>query len=243
VVEPFDILYEDNHCLVVNKRAGFATTHFSGRDITIDQCVKAYLKEKYDKPGRVFLGIVHRLDKSVSGVLLVARTSKAAARLAKQFREHSVIKVYWAIVSPRSKASGVNHVLSSDEAFHWRDWLKLDDEAARVRVVSQETPGAVLALTRGKVLARSQNGYLLELCPSTGRKHQLRVQLASRGLPIIGDRKYRSDQKFPAGIALHARSLTFQHPIRHEPITITAEVPDAWSRSFLHLLPFSNREI
>src|SRR5438105_7032686 len=133
---PLDILYEDNHCLAVAKPSGALSTHYQGREETLDRSVKRYLKEKYRKPGNVFLGVVHRLDRPVSGVLLFARTSKAAARLAEQFREGTVEKVYWAIVEGEVKTS----------AGSLEDWLKKDKDIGRVEVVEPQTPGSRQAL-------------------------------------------------------------------------------------------------
>src|SRR5438874_3745033 len=133
---PLDILYQDNHCLAVAKPAGWLSTHYQGRDETMDRAVKAYLKEKFRKPGNVFLGIVHRLDRLVSGVLLFARTSKAAARLAEQFREGTVEKVYWAVVEGEL-ATGAGSL---------EDWLRKDPDTRRVEVVEPRAPGARQAL-------------------------------------------------------------------------------------------------
>lgn len=220
---PLEILYEDNHCLAIAKPCGWASTHFQGRDETLDRAVKQYLKEKHQKPGNVFLGIVHRLDKVVSGVLLFARTSKAAARLAEQFREGTVEKVYWAIVEGDVKS----------EAGTLEDWLKKKDE--RVEVVPPRSKGAKQALLHFQ--KRGSHGGLtwLEIRPQTGRTHQLRVQLAHHGHPIFGDARYGSIRTFGNAIALHGRSLTFLHPIRWEPITLTAEVPRPWRGKFAYL--------
>ncbi len=223
---PLDILYEDNHCLAVAKPAGCLSTHYQGREETLDRAAKRYLKEKYHKPGNVFVGIVHRLDRLVSGVLLFARTSKAAARLAEQFREGTVDKVYWAVVEGDVGRS----------AGTLEDWLKKDRDAGRVEVVEPRTPGARQALLH--VQRRAAHGGLtwLELRPQTGRTHQLRVQLAHHGHPIYGDAKYGSVHTFPGAVALHARALTFLHPVRYEPITLTAELPRAWRGRFAYLL-------
>lgn len=234
---PLHILFEDNHCLAVNKPAGWATTHFSGSEPTVDQWVKAYLKQKCRKPGRVFLGIVHRLDKPVSGVLLFARTSKGAARLAQQFREHTVEKVYWAVVSPSSQHRTEPTDLGTiGDEFRLDDWLVHDDAATIIRTGPPSAAGAVAASTLARVLARDGQNFLLELRPRTGRKHQLRVQLASRGWPIVGDRKYGSTKKFPKGIALHALRLNFRHPVRDETIRLHAELPHEWASYFPRLL-------
>ena len=222
---PLEVLFEDNHCLAVAKPAGVAATHYQGKAETLDRAAKAYLKEKHNKPGNVFLGIIHRLDKAVSGVLLFARTSKAAARLAEQFREGSVEKVYWAIVEGNVQSN----------AGSLEDWLKKDKEAHRVNVVEAGTHGARQALLHFQ--KRGNHGDLtwLELRPQTGRTHQLRVQLAHHGHPIYGDAKYGSFHTFGEAIGLHARSLTFLHPIRYEPITVTADVPAKWRGRFAYV--------
>src|SRR5215212_4450477 len=141
--DTLDILYEDNHCVALNKPAGWPTTHFDGKDETVDRLVKAYLKTRYDKPGNVFLGVVHRLDKPVSGVLLFARTSKAAARLSEQFREGLVEKTYWAIVEQQKPTDCGPWVLQDTGSLD--DWLIKDDPNARVEVVPANTPGAQVA--------------------------------------------------------------------------------------------------
>ena len=239
--DALDILYEDNHCLALNKPAGWPTTHFDGKDETVDRLVKAYLKEKYDKPGNVFLGVVHRLDKPVSGSLVFARTSKAASRLSEQFREGGIDKCYWAVVeqqvNPGRKSGGVPLApWANADTGSLEDWLKKDEPKMRVEVVEPETPGAQFARLLFQVRARHNGLIWLELRPHTGRKHQLRVQLASRGAPIYGDDKYGSDHAFGHSIALHARSLTFLHPITQEPITVKSEVPKLWRGRFAHLL-------
>jgi 23S rRNA pseudouridine1911/1915/1917 synthase len=223
---PLDLLYEDNHCLAIAKPAGALSTHFAGGEETLDRAAKRYLKARYHKPGNVFLGVVHRLDRPVSGVLLFARTSKAAARLAEQFREGTVDKVYWAVVEGDvTPAEG-----------DLEDWLKKDRAAGRVEVVGPDTPGARRARLHYRRLA-SQGGLTwLEVRPRTGRTHQLRVQLAHRGHPVYGDARYGSAHPFGRGIALHARTLTFLHPTRREPVTLTAEVPRPWRGRFADLL-------
>jgi 23S rRNA pseudouridine1911/1915/1917 synthase len=221
-----EILYEDNHCLAVFKPSGCLSTHFQGKEETIDRAVKRYLKETYNKPGNVFLGVVHRLDRLVSGVLLFARTSKAAARIARQFREGTIDKTYWAIVEGEpARAAG-----------SLEDWLLRDRAARRVEVVEPRSPGARQALLHFQRRAIHGGLSWLEVRPQTGRTHQLRVQLAHHGHPIYGDARYGSLHTFPQAIALHARSLTFLHPTRYEPITITAEVPRTWRGRFAYLL-------
>ena len=224
--ELLDVLYEDNHCVAVNKPCGWPSAHFGGREETVDRLVKSYLKEKYHKPGNVFLGVVHRLDKPVSGVLLFARTSKAAARLSEQFRQGSVEKVYWAVVE--------GDVLSA--AGSLEDWLRKDPDAGRVAIVEPREAGSRQALLHFQTKARHGGLSWLEVRPQTGRRHQLRVQLAHHGHPIYGDIKYGSPHRFGNAIGLHARSLTFLHPTRNEPITVTAEVPRPWNGRFAYLL-------
>jgi 23S rRNA pseudouridine1911/1915/1917 synthase len=217
-----DILFEDNHCIAVVKPAGVPSTHYDGTEETIDRQVKSHIKEKHGKPGEVFLGIVHRLDKPTSGVLLFARTSKSAARIAAQFREGGVDKVYWAVVEGRMKAPDGT----------LEDWLWKDDMAGTVSVVQPMSAGAKHALVHYHVKRESEGLSWLELRPQTGRTHQLRVQLASRRHPIVGDFKYGSETPFSPGIALHARSLTFLHPTQREPVTLIAEVPRSWRIRF-----------
>jgi 23S rRNA pseudouridine1911/1915/1917 synthase len=228
---PLEILYEDNHCLAIFKPSGAVSAHFQGQEETLDRAVKAYLKERYQKPGNVVLGVVHRLDRPVSGVLLFARTSKAAARLSEQFREGTVEKTYWAVVEgDLDKAAG-----------SLEDWLLRDKTAGRVEVVEPRTRGARQALLHFQ--RRGGHGGLtwLEVRPQTGRTHQLRVQLAHHGFPIYGDARYGSVHTFGRAIALHARSLTFLHPVRYEPITLTAEVPRGWRGRFAYVLQGASR--
>jgi 23S rRNA pseudouridine1911/1915/1917 synthase len=223
---PLEILYEDNHCIAVAKPSGMTSAHFQGEEETLDRRVKHYLKEKYKKPGNVFLGIVQRLDKPVSGVILFARTSKAAARLAEQFREGTIEKVYWAIVEGQVQR----------EAGTLEDWLRKNPEAHRVEVLEPHAPGARQSLLHYQ--KRGQHGDLtwLEIRPQTGRTHQLRVQLAHHGHPIYGDARYGSVRTFGKAIALHARALTFLHPVRYDPITLTAELPRSWRSRFATVL-------
>ena len=196
--------------------------------------MKSYIKEKYEKPGNVYLGVVHRLDKGTSGALLFARTSKAAARLSEQFREGTVEKVYWAVIEAGKKPAA-DHPWAKDSG-SLDDYLLHDDFEQRVKVVDEDTPGAKPARLLYTVRNRHAGLVWLELRPHTGRKHQLRVQLAQRGTPIFGDSKYGSIQRLGDSIGLHARSLTFLHPTSHNPTTITAEVPKVWRGRFAKLL-------
>ena len=228
---PLEILYEDNHCLAIAKPGGVTCAHYQGDEVTLDRVVKEYIKDKYKKPGKVFLGIVHRLDKPVSGVLLFARTSKAAARICEQFREGTIDKVYWAIVE--------GHV--QKEAGSLEDWLRKNPDTHRVDVLEPNTPGARQSLLHFQ--RRGMHGGLtwLEIRPQTGRTHQLRVQLAHHGHPIYGDARYGSVRTFGNSIALHAHSLTFLHPVRYEPITLSAELPNEWRERFRTVLHETKR--
>lgn len=218
-----DVLYEDNHCLAVNKPAGL----LAQADATGDPCLvswaREYLKERYQKPGKVYIGLVHRLDRPTSGVLLLARTSKAASRLAEQFRSGTISKTYWAIVEGEPKPP----------EGQWEDILEKDRRINRVRLLDEPTPDGQVARVHYRVVKAGRGLSKLELRPQTGRSHQLRVQLAGRGLPIVGDRKYGAAMVLEAGdgqrrIALHARELSFRHPTREEVISIVAPVPADW---------------
>jgi 23S rRNA pseudouridine1911/1915/1917 synthase len=223
--------FEDNHCLAVAKPAALLTQAPPAVP-SLEAQARAYLRAKYHKAGHVYLGIPHRLDRPVSGVVLFARSSKAAARLAEQFHARSVRKVYWALVE-RSVAGE----LPPDEGV-WEDWLLKVQDQARAERVGPDTPGARLAVLQFRRLREVADGALLEVEPTTGRMHQIRVQAAWRGWPIHGDALYGARLAFgPAAelardraIALHARSLTFLHPIRYEPIVVTAPLPADWGK-------------
>jgi len=230
-IPPLEILFEDNHCLAVVKPAGIPSAHFQGKEETLDRAVKTYLKEKYKKPGNVFLGIVHRLDKVVSGVMLFARTSKAAARLSEQFRSGTIEKVYWAIVEGRVDSS----------AGSLEDWLWKNRELGRVEVVPPHALESRQALLHFQTKGCHNDLTWLEVRPQTGRTHQLRVQLAHHGHPIYGDSRYGSVHTFERAIGLHARAITFLHPIRYEPITLTAELPRMWKGRFAYVLHEAQR--
>ncbi len=220
------ILFEDNHCLAVNKPAPLLTQGVPPGIATLESMAKAYLKEKYHKAGNVYLGIPHRLDRPVSGVVLFARNTKAARRLAEQFQARQVTKVYWGIVE--------GDVRPGDGT--WQDWLRKLKDESRSEPAAQGTEGAKPAFLRYHVVQPCGEGTLLEFRPETGRMHQIRLQASLRGHPILGDQLYGARLPFgpPAelprdrSIALHAHSLTFLHPIRYEPMTVTAPLPDCW---------------
>jgi 23S rRNA pseudouridine1911/1915/1917 synthase len=220
------ILFEDNHCVAVAKPAGLLTQGVPPGIPTLESQVKAYLKERYHKPGNVYLGIPHRLDRPVSGVVLFARNTKAARRLAEQFQQRQVTKVYWAAVEGDVRP----------EEGTWEDWLRKLSEEARSEPAEPGSPGAKPAVLRYRRLQACDGGTLLEVRPETGRMHQIRVQAARRGWPVRGDQLYGARLPFgpPAelprdrAVALHARSLTFLHPVRYEPVTAVAPLPEAW---------------
>lgn len=212
------VLYEDNHCLAVFKPAGMLTMGDRTGDVTLVDLARQYLKEKYRKPGNVFLGVVHRLDRPVSGVVLFARTSKAAARLSKQFREGTVQKIY------RAWVAGVPRELSGE----FIDYVAKDARTNMVRRVEAGETGAQRASLKYRTLDRRGGQTLVEIRPATGRPHQIRVQLAAHGLPIIGDAKY-GDRAHPAeSIRLHAAKLRFRHPVQARDVSVTANHPLDW---------------
>jgi len=211
------VLYEDNHLLVIDKPPGMSSQGALPGEPSAVEWAKRYLKERYQKPGNVFVGVVSRLDRDVSGVLILARTSKGAARLSEQFRLRTVEKTYWAVVEGKLSAPlvCVDHLA--------------ENEARKIMaVVGPKEPGALEARLTATPLRAVKAGTLVEISLETGRKHQIRVQLASRDLPVIGDRKYGSRRKFEPGIALHGRRLTCEHPTRKERMTFEAPVPASW---------------
>jgi 23S rRNA pseudouridine1911/1915/1917 synthase len=219
VDRPVIVLHEDNHLLALNKPVALITQGASADQASLLALAKDYLKHKYHKPGNVYLGTVSRLDAAVSGVVLFARTSKAAARLSEQFRLRTAEKTYWALVAGNPRPA--------DECV---DWLVRDDRLARTRVVDSAADGAREARLSYRRLRRVGRGWMLEIRLETGRKHQIRAQLAARGLAIWGDRKYDSREPFGQGIALHARRLAIIHPTLGTPLSITAPMPEAWTR-------------
>jgi len=220
------ILFEDNHCLAVAKPAPLLTQGVPPGIPTLESMVKDYIKKKYQKSGNVYLGIPHRLDRPVSGVVLFARNSKAASRLAEQFQLRQVTKIYWGAVEGEIQP----------EEGTWTDWLKKIKEESRSEQVHEDAEGARKAVLSYRRLQPCVGGWLIEFRPETGRMHQIRLQAALHGHPIRGDDVYGSQMTFgptPAQprdriIALHARHLTFLHPIRYEPITVTAPLPESW---------------
>jgi 23S rRNA pseudouridine1911/1915/1917 synthase len=219
------VLYEDNHIIVVNKQSGEIVQGDKTGDTPLSDIVKTYLKEKYNKPGNVFLGVVHRLDRPVSGVVLFAKTSKALPRLNKLFAEHEKVKkTYWAIVAnkPPQESGTLTH------------WLTRNEKTNTAKAYDREVPSSKKAVLDYRLIAASERYFLLEVQLHTGRHHQIRCQLAKMGCPIKGDLKYGAPRSNPDGsICLHARHLELEHPVSHENISITAPVPqDALWRAF-----------
>lgn len=212
-----NVLYEDNHIIVVNKQSGEIVQGDKTGDTPLSDIVKTYLKEKYNKPGNVFLGVVHRLDRPVSGVVLFAKTSKALPRLNKLFAEHEKVKkTYWAIVGnkPPQESGTLTH------------WLTRNEKTNTAKAYDREVPNSKKAILDYRLIAASQRYYLLEVQLHTGRHHQIRCQLAKMGCPIKGDLKYGAPRSNPDGsICLHARHLELEHPVTHEILSITAPVP------------------
>ena len=227
------ILYEDNHIIAVNKTCGEIVQGDKTGDTPLSETLKAYIKERYHKPGNVFLGVPHRLDRPTSGVVLFARTSKALARLNEMFRSHDQIrKTYWAITAnaPAAMEGRLEHYLVRNEVQN------------KSYVASPAAQGAKQALLQYRIVAHSERYYLWEIELLTGRHHQIRCQLAAVGCPIKGDLKYGAKRSNPdGGISLHARSVSFLHPVTRLPLTITAPTPSdtLWTA----LLSVANEEL
>jgi 23S rRNA pseudouridine1911/1915/1917 synthase len=220
-----EIIYEDNHLIAVNKTCNEIVQGDKTGDIPLSEQLKVLLKEKYHKPGNVFVGVPHRLDRPVSGAVLFAKTGKALSRLNDMFRLNKIKKTYWAIVkNPPPKAE--------DELIHW---LVRNERQNKSYAFDHERPDAKQAVLHYKLTGQSKHYYLLEIELKTGRHHQIRAQLSQAGCPVKGDLKYGSDRSNSGGgISLHARSVEFIHPVSQEEIKIIAPVPDntLW-RSFL----------
>ncbi|MCK5465064.1 MAG: RluA family pseudouridine synthase [Bacteroidales bacterium] len=211
------IIYEDNHLIAVNKEQGQLVQGDRTGDISLDTMLKGYLKKKYNKPGDVFLGVVHRLDRPVSGVVVFARTSKALTRMNELFREKQVQKVYWCITGelPKPENSTLHH------------YLKKNEKQNKSYAYSSQVKGSKEASLTYRLLSRSDRYFLLHVDLHTGRHHQIRCQLAASGLPVKGDLKYGYSRSNPDGsISLHARRLSFVHPVKKEILELSAKPPD-----------------
>jgi len=218
---PLEVLLVDNHLLVLSKPAGIPTVPDSSGDESLLDQAKAWVKQRYKKPGDVFLGVVQRLDRPVSGALVFARTSKAAARLSEALREHRAEKLYWAIAEGEPREPEGELV----------QWLWKDEEKNKVHVCGKAREGAREARTRWRVLAREAGRTLYEFRPASGRPHQLRVAAATLGTPLLGDLKYGAREPLAdQSIALHARELGFEHPTSGDRVHCSAELPalGAW---------------
>jgi 23S rRNA pseudouridine1911/1915/1917 synthase len=211
------IIYEDNHLIAVNKNCHEIVQGDKTRDTPLSEMLKLWIKERYNKQGNVFVGVTHRLDRPVSGIVLFARTSKALSRMNEKFRLGEVKKSYWAIVKnePPHPEGELTH------------WLIRNEKQNKSYAYDAETPDAKKAVLHYRLTARSERYYLLEIDLKTGRHHQIRCQLAHIGIPVKGDLKYGADRSNPdGGICLHARQIAFMHPVSSLPVEITAPVPD-----------------
>ena len=211
------VVYEDNHLIIVNKTASEIVQGDKTGDVPLSETVKQYLKEKYAKPGNVFLGVTHRLDRPVSGLVVFAKTSKALARLNEMFRKGEVKKTYWAVVKTCPQ-------VEEGELVHY---LVRNEKQNKSYAYDKEVNGSKKAVLHYRLIGYSENYYLLEVDLKTGRHHQIRCQLAKIGCPIKGDLKYGFPRSNPDGsICLHARKVCFVHPVSKEQIVVTAPVPD-----------------
>jgi len=211
------VLYEDNHIIVVNKRVGDIVQGDKTGDKPLSDVVKEYIKDKYNKPGEVFLGVVHRLDRPTTGIVAFARTSKALTRMNELFKNRETQKTYWALVKkrPEKDADTLTHYLKRNE--------KTNTSKAHIK----EVPESKVANLDYKVIKQLDNYTALEIDLHTGRHHQIRAQLSAIGSPIKGDLKYGAERSNPdGGISLHARKLVFTHPVSKEVVNITSPVPD-----------------
>jgi 23S rRNA pseudouridine1911/1915/1917 synthase len=220
------VLYEDNHIIIVNKQSGEIVQGDKTGDVPLSDTVKAYIKERYQKPGEVFLGVVHRLDRPVSGLVVFARTSKALTRLNKMFAEGQVHKTYWAIVEMRNESHSTFNIQHStfSEITHW---LVRNEKQNKSYAYDHEVPHSKKAILRYRPIAQSDRYTLLEVNLLTGRHHQIRCQLAALGMPIKGDLKYGAKRSNPDGsISLLSHRVEFIHPVSKEKIVLESPLPE-----------------
>lgn len=212
-----EVLFEDNHLIAINKSVADIVQADKTGDIPLEDKVKQYIKNKYNKPGEVFLGVVHRIDRPVSGIVLFARTSKALARLNQMFQDKEIKKTYWAIVKDKPPKD-------SDTLKHY---LARNTTKNKSFAYDRETNDSKLAILVYKIIDKSEKYYLLEIDLKTGRHHQIRCQLAKIGCPIRGDLKYGYGRSLDnGGISLHSRNMEFEHPVNHHPVKIIADPPE-----------------
>ncbi|MEO0310677.1 MAG: tRNA pseudouridine synthase [Bacteroidota bacterium] len=211
------ILYSDNHLLIVNKPSGISVQADNSGELSLDEMVKWYIKEKYQKPGNVFAGVVHRIDKPVTGIVIFARNSRSLARVNELFKERKMRKVYWAVVKDQPP-------VAADTLTHW---LKKDGQKNITKAFEKEVPGAAKSWLDYETLGQSDQYCLLKVVPHTGRQHQIRVQLSKMGCAIKGDVKYGARRgNEDRSIHLHAREISFEHPAGKGTIHVVAPVPD-----------------
>jgi len=215
-----NVLYEDNHLLVLNKPANCIVQGAQPDQPSLLDAAKEYIRVQYDKPGAVYLGVVSRLDRCVTGVVPLARTSKSAARLSEQFREREVAKTYTALVQGRPH-------LDQSQLKHW---LLRDESMTKTRWFDHEIPGAQLGILSFRVQGSCDQWSQLEIVLETGRKHQIRAQMEAINCPILGDQKYGSENTFPSGIALHCSSVSIDHPTTKVRLEFKAPLPACWQR-------------
>lgn len=217
-MKKLEILYEDNHIIAVNKSTSDIVQGDKTGDEALSEMVKAYIKKKYNKPGEVFLGVVHRLDRPVSGVVLFARTSKALSRLNQMFQDKTVKKTYWALVAE----------LPAEDSGRLHHYILKNSEKNKSYAFPKPRAGAKEAILNYRLVSGLKNYYMLEGDLETGRHHQIRCQLAKIGCPIRGDLKYGFPRSNKDGsISLHARKIEFIHPVKQEPVTIIAPTPES----------------
>lgn len=221
------VVYEDNHIIIVYKESGEIVQGDKTGDRPLSDLVKAYIKEKYQKPSEVFLGVVHRLDRPVSGLVVFARTSKALTRLNKMFRDGDVHKTYWAIVG-REKGTAKSEQSFDDGEWHTlENWLVRNEQQNKSYAYDHEVPGSKKALLQYRQLAEGDHYRLLEVNLMTGRHHQIRCQLSAIGCPIKGDLKYGARRSNPDGsISLLSHHVSFVHPVSKSLITVESPLPD-----------------
>ena len=212
-----EVLFEDNHLIIVNKKSSDIVQGDKTGDIPLSEKVKEYLKKKYEKPGNVFVGVTHRLDRPVSGAVIFAKTSKSLERMNEMFRQHDVIKIYWAVV--RNKPEPVCGSL-----LHF---LKKNEEQNKSYVYEEGTKGALKSELQYRIIGKSERFFLLEVIPKTGRHHQIRAQLSAFGSPIKGDVKYGYERTNEGGaIHLHSRRVEFMHPVNKNKVNVVAPLPN-----------------